>query len=119
MDATEDEQRGLALGAVDYMTKPLRPAIVLARVQTHLALRAATAAAARQRRARSRDRAPRMHENQVVQDVTIRALARLAETRDNDTGHHILRTQAYVRLLAQLLCDHPRFAGSSTPTASR
>ena len=42
MDAIEDERRGLALGAVDYMTKPLRPAIVLARVQTHLALGRAT-----------------------------------------------------------------------------
>ncbi|MBL8307100.1 MAG: response regulator, partial [Rubrivivax sp.] len=41
MDAVEDEERGLALGAVDYLTKPLRPAIVLARVQTHLELKAA------------------------------------------------------------------------------
>ena len=41
--------------------------------------------------------ARRMRENQVIQDVTIRALARLAETRDNETGNHILRTQEYVR----------------------
>jgi putative two-component system response regulator len=110
MDATEDEQRGPALGAVDYMTKPLRPAIVLARVQTHLALRAAHRRLQRDNAALEAEIEHRLHENQVVQDVSIRALARLAETRDNDTGHHILRTQAYVRLLAQLLCDHPRFA---------
>ena len=34
----EDEAKGLALGAVDYITKPVNPAIVLARIKTHLAL---------------------------------------------------------------------------------
>jgi PleD family two-component response regulator len=36
-DAT-DEEKGFAVGAVDYITKPIVPAIVLARVTTHLAL---------------------------------------------------------------------------------
>ncbi|EGB16104.1 response regulator receiver sensor signal transduction histidine kinase [Pseudodesulfovibrio mercurii] len=35
---TEDEAKGLALGAVDYITKPVNPAIVQARIRTHLAL---------------------------------------------------------------------------------
>ncbi|NDV20671.1 response regulator [Pseudodesulfovibrio sp. JC047] len=35
---TEDEAKGLGLGAVDYITKPVNPAIVLARLKTHLAL---------------------------------------------------------------------------------
>jgi putative two-component system response regulator len=35
----EDEQRGLELGAVDYITKPIKPAIVLARVHTHIELK--------------------------------------------------------------------------------
>ena len=37
----EDEERGLALGAVDYITKPISPPIVLARVATQLALKGA------------------------------------------------------------------------------
>ena len=41
MTTSVDESRGFELGAVDYITKPLRPAIVLARVQTHLALKKA------------------------------------------------------------------------------
>ncbi len=41
MDARESEQRGLERGAVDYITKPISPAIVLARVRTHLDLKAA------------------------------------------------------------------------------
>ena len=41
MDGDEDELRGLVLGAVDYLTKPLKPAVVLARVHTHLELKSA------------------------------------------------------------------------------
>lgn len=44
-----------------------------------------------------------------TRDVTIRTLASLAETRDNETGAHILRTQRYIRVLAEQLRDHPRF----------
>lgn len=41
MDADEDEERGLALGAVDYIAKPIKPAILLARVRAHLELKQA------------------------------------------------------------------------------
>ena len=37
----EDEQKGLKFGAVDYITKPISPAILLARVNTHLRLKVA------------------------------------------------------------------------------
>jgi signal transduction histidine kinase len=37
-DADEDETQGLALGAVDYITKPVQPAILRARVKSHLDL---------------------------------------------------------------------------------
>jgi putative two-component system response regulator len=46
----------------------------------------------------------------AVQDVTILAMASMAETRDNETGNHIRRTQYYVRALADALRGHPRFA---------
>ncbi|OOZ36125.1 HD-GYP domain-containing protein [Solemya velesiana gill symbiont] len=48
-------------------------------------------------------------ELQRTQDVTILSLASLAEARDNETGAHILRTQAYVRALAMELREHSRF----------
>jgi len=112
MNAVEDEQRGLVLGAVDYITKPLRPAIVLARVHTHLELKHARDLLRRDKGALELELAQRLRENQVIQDVTIRALARLAETRDNETGNHILRTQAYVEALARRARMHPRFAAA-------
>ncbi len=47
-----------------------------------------------------------------TRDITILTLASLAETRDNETGAHILRTQRYVRALAEHLRNHPAFAGA-------
>ena len=50
----------------------------------------------------------------TIQHVTIAALTALAETRDNETGNHIQRTQHYVRALALRLQNHPRFASFLT-----
>ena len=38
MTSVDDERLGLEMGAVDYITKPFSPPIVMARVRTHLAL---------------------------------------------------------------------------------
>lgn len=45
----------------------------------------------------------------AIQDVMILAMCSLSETRDNETGNHIKRTQNYVRALARHLQRHPRF----------
>jgi response regulator RpfG family c-di-GMP phosphodiesterase len=52
----------------------------------------------------------RTQENELIKDTTIVALSSLAETRDNETGNHIRRTQNYIRALAEKLRGHPRFA---------
>jgi response regulator RpfG family c-di-GMP phosphodiesterase len=44
-----------------------------------------------------------------IRDVTIMAMASLAETRDNETGNHLKRTQNYIRALAMELRNHPHF----------
>ncbi|HLO62531.1 MAG TPA: two-component system response regulator [Azonexus sp.] len=110
MDGTADEERGLELGAVDYITKPIRPTIVLARVRTQLELKAARDLLSDQNAFLESEVTRRMHENQVIQEVSIHALARLAETRDPETGKHLRRTQEYMLTLANRLRQHPRFA---------
>lgn len=107
---THDETTGFAVGAVDYITKPISPPVVLARVATHLSLRRARALLKDQNAALEEQVAERTRDLMITQDVTIRALASLAETRDNETGNHIRRTQHYVRRLAEDLRNHPRFA---------
>ncbi|ARJ65418.1 two-component system response regulator [Magnetospirillum sp. ME-1] len=112
MSASEDEEAGLKLGAVDYVTKPINPAVVLARVETHLKLKASADFLKDKNDYLEAEVARRTRELAAIQDVTILAMASLAETRDSDTGNHIRRTQHYVRLLAEKLKDHPRFAAT-------
>jgi len=112
----EDERIGLALGAVDYLTKPVSHAILQARVKIHLALKAQADFLRDKSAFLEAEVARRTREVLAVQDVTIHALASLAETRDNETGNHIRRTQHYVKLLAQHLSTHPRFAAQLTET---
>lgn len=109
MDGTEDEESGLALGAVDYIVKPINPAIVLARVRTQLELKGARDRLANQNEWLEKEIAERMKENLLIHALSVRALACLAEARDNETGQHIVRTQTYVGILAHYLSDHQRF----------
>lgn len=102
MTQEENEQKGLDLGAADYITKPFQPGLVKARVRNHLELK------------RHRDHLEalvleRTRELQMTQEVTIESMGALAEYRDPETGGHIKRTQNYVRLLAEHLKNHPKF----------
>jgi putative two-component system response regulator len=111
MTATEDEKKGLELGAVDFITKPVNPPIVMARVATQLQVKAAADFLKDQNAYLETEVAKRTKELAAIQDVTILAMASLAETRDNDTGNHIRRTQYYMELLANYLKNHDRFRG--------
>lgn len=111
MGQVHDETRGFEVGAVDYITKPISPPVVLARVRTHIALREARRALADQNRQLEDRVAERTRDLLRAQDATIRAMASLAETRDNETGNHIRRTQNYVLALALHLSRDPRYAG--------
>jgi putative two-component system response regulator len=109
MNSPEAEMRGLEVGAVDYITKPIVPPIVLARVHSQLELKQARDWLRNQNSFLEGEVAKRMAENELIQEVSIRALAHLAETRDPETGNHILRTQGYVQNLAIGLRALPRY----------
>ncbi|WP_415902476.1 two-component system response regulator [Neptuniibacter sp. QD29_5] len=109
MNEEVDEMNGLEVGAVDYITKPISPAIVTARVETHLALKKAQDELACQNEILEKKVKIRTAELSATQDITILALASLAETRDNETGNHIRRTQYYVKALAEDLVQNGFF----------
>lgn len=114
--AAGDEEHGLRLGAMDYIAKPIKPAVLLARVRTQLEAKHARDWMRNQNAYLEAEVSRRMAETDQTQLVSIRALAHLAEIRDPETGNHILRTQGYVRELATLLQDHARFRGLLTPS---
>ncbi len=106
----EDERLGFELGAVDYISKPINPATLMSRVETHLSLKLMSDEL-RDRNLLLKDEiAKGVQEIRAIQEATIHAMASLAETRDNETGNHIRRTQNYVKTLAQTLKTHPRFS---------
>ncbi len=105
-----DETHGFELGASDYITKPISPPIVLARIETHLTIKRVQDFLRDKNAFLASEVNKRTAEVMAIQDVTINAMASLAETRDNETGNHIRRTQHYVRVLAEKLRFNPRFA---------
>jgi len=110
----EHEERGLEAGAVDYLTKPIRPAIVRARVRMQLDVKRARDMLRDSNAFLEEEVRRRVEEIALTEFAGIRALAHLAETRDLDTGVHILRTQRFVEELARRLQEHPRFAHALT-----
>lgn len=89
-----DEEKGLSLGAVDFIIKPINPTLVRMRVQNQLELKM-------HRDELEQAVAERTKELQLTQEVTFESLAALAEYRDPETGGHIRRTQNYVLELAK------------------
>ncbi|EKU29738.1 HD domain-containing phosphohydrolase [Alcaligenes sp. RM2] len=80
----QDEQMGLDMGAVDYISKPFNPAILKARIRNHLSL-------------------VQMQELRDSRLQIIRCLGTAAEYKDNEVGRHVIRMSHYTRILAHWL----------------
>lgn len=78
----EDEEEGLSLGAVDYIAKPISPAVVRARVRTHLSL-------------------VNVEELKKTRLQVIQRLGRASEYKDNETGLHVIRMSHYSYVLGK------------------
>lgn len=94
MNDVEDETKGFSYGAVDYITKPVSPSIVLARVATHLALYD------------QKNHLEKMVEERTAEiyDTRLEIVRRLgiaAEYKDNETGQHIIRMSQYCQLVGR------------------
>ncbi len=103
LNEAANEEKGLRLGAVDYISKPFNPFLVKARVQNHLELKM------------HRDNLEQLVQQRTVeleltQEVTIESMGTLAEYRDPETGGHIQRTKYYVKALARRLQREEGFA---------
>ena len=94
MSEVEDERKGFESGGVDYITKPVSPPLVQARVATHLRLYAHERHLTEMVKARTK-------ELEQTRLEIIRRLGRAAEFKDDETGQHVIRMSHYTRILAE------------------
>ena len=98
--AQQDEEKGFSLGASDYITKPISPPLVLARVKAQLNLYDQS----RHLEKLVEERTLELNETRIE---IIRRLSRAAEYKDNETGMHVIRMSKYAKLLAEKLSQDP------------
>lgn len=91
LDDSQDETAGFDVGGVDYLTKPVSPPVVRARVRTHLSL-------------------VRMEELRETRLQIVQRLGRAAEYKDNETGLHVIRMSHFSKLLALAAGCSPAWA---------
>ena len=101
-----DELEGLSLGAIDYITKPFQPALLLKRIEVHLLVEAQRKTLEQQagELKNFNDNLQKMVEEKTqnvleLQDALLKTMAEMVEYRDNITGSHIERTQKGIKIL--------------------
>jgi putative two-component system response regulator len=109
---TIDKVNAFSAGGVDYVTKPFQFEEVQARVETHLRLRGLQLELEKHNLHLEDLVKEKVAEISDSQLATILAVSKLAEYRDDETGHHIERTRIFCKVLAERLRDNPRYSGS-------
>ena len=109
------EEEGFAVGAVDFIHKPISPPIVAARVKTHLEIQSWQAFLQDRNAWLQQQIDQRLSEINHLQDAAICVMVSLAEFRDETTGNHIRPTQEYVRQLGIELAHLPQYRDQLTP----
>jgi putative two-component system response regulator len=98
---SENELEGLSLGAIDYITKPFNPALLLKRIEVHLLVEGQ-----RKELQYFNENLQKMVEEKTqgildMQNALLKTMAELVECRDDITGGHIERTQKGIKLLLE------------------
>lgn len=114
LEGTDDKIAAFAAGGVDYITKPFHIEEVRARVRTHLHLHTLQLEVEEYSRRLESLVMEQVKEIADSQMATIYAMARLAESRDDDTGAHLERVRSYCELLAREAADRG-IGGSADP----
>ncbi len=104
-----DKVKAFSVGGVDYITKPFQFDEVQARVDTHLKLRHLQKELEKHNQQLGKLVQAQVKKISDTQMALIFALAKLAESRDDDSGMHLERVQAFCKRLAQGLAQRSRF----------
>lgn len=117
-DEIDNEMRGLDLGAVDYIRKPLNIRSLRKRVELHIKLKNARDELEQQNNILEKKVRERTRESILTRDVTIHALVGLLEIRNIESSNHTRRTQLMMRALCNILHTQEPFRSILTETYS-
>ena len=112
---TKDKVKAFIQGGVDYIEKPFQLEEVRARIATQLTLRFLQKELELHNQNLQQMVEEKVKEISESQMAMIYALAKLAESRDEDTGNHLKRVQIFCKLLAEKLSEHPQYIGKMSP----
>ena len=113
-DEIENEIRGLKLGAVDYIRKPINIESLRIRIDIHAKLKEAQKLVERDNQKLDRMVAERTKEAETARDITIRALVGLLEIRDIESFQHTTRTQKIMKILSNSLRSKDKYKETLT-----
>ena len=105
----DDKIKAFENGGVDYIQKPFEIAEVNARINTHLKIRDLQSQIENHNKFLNQMVEQKVKEISESQIATIFALARLTESRDNETGEHLMRIRVLCRSLAEKIKDHSEY----------
>lgn len=109
-DENENEIRGLDLGAVDYIRKPLNLESLRKRIEVHVSLRRARKYIEEQNLILEDRVSVRTRELEMTRDITIHALIGLLEVRNIESSNHTKRTQWMMKILCEHLKTKQKYA---------
>lgn len=108
-NSVEDEEYGLGLGAVDFISKPFSPSVVQARVKTHLQNKKYQDLLCNRAESLEIEVEKKLQKIAQLQHATVTVMVSLAEFRDECTGLHIKRTQSYIEVLAKRMATLEKY----------
>lgn len=114
LDDPADEELGLSLGAVDYVTKPVKRASLLTRVRTQLDIDAQRRALTQRIASLDAEIGRHKQENDLLLGLSGNIIGNLSEAATPGTSKHIKRVQRYVAAMCTDLAARPRFAAELT-----
>jgi len=103
---SESELKGLSLGAMDYITKPFSPPLLLKRLEVHLLVEYQKRELIDYNNNLQQLVDIKTEAVKQLQNAVIKTMAELVEFRDDITGEHIDRTQSYLRVLINKMMEH-------------
>jgi len=116
LNEVKDKMEAFSTGGVDYITKPFQFEEVQARVDTHLQLRYLQTELERHNNEletlvhkKMKEVLSAKEEISQAQLAIIMAMSKIAESRDDDTGKHIERVQAFCQIISEKISTKPDY----------